>query len=154
MTATADHGGAGAGPMTGWSASRQRGSVLLLMPAAVLIVVILGGLATDQAVVFGAQRDLVALAQVAANDAAAAGVDVDALHDEGTLGYDARRIDEAVRAAVQVGDVAVRSSWTVADGTIVVRLTRPVELVFAKGIAGMDDVTSVGATAEARLLID
>lgn len=36
--------------------------MLLLMPVAVLIVVILGGLSVDRAILFGAQRELVASA--------------------------------------------------------------------------------------------
>src|SRR5690606_36454066 len=55
----------------------QRGSVLMLMPAAVLIVLALGSLAVDRAVVFGAQRDLINTAQAAANDAVTLGIDVD-----------------------------------------------------------------------------
>lgn len=98
----------------------EAGSVLLLMPVAVLIVVILGSLAVDRAVIFGAQRDLVAAAQVAANDAAGLGVDPDSLHGDGRISYDGTRIDQAVRAAVQGTDGQVQAHWSIRNGEVVV----------------------------------
>ena len=108
------------------------------MPVAVLIVVILGSLAVDRAVVFGAQRDLVATAQAAANDAAGVGIDPNGLHAGGRLDYDPARIDRAVRAATlgsADGDVhgfagrcATAPSWS--------SWQRTVDLVFARGVPG------------------
>jgi hypothetical protein len=53
-------------------AERQRGSVLLLVPAGILVLMILGAIAVDSAVVFLGQRELGSAVAAAANDAAAA----------------------------------------------------------------------------------
>lgn len=140
---------------TGPNAARpERGSVLLLMPVAVLVMVILGSLAVDRAVVFGAQRDLVAVAQSAANDGAGVGVDPNDLHGTGRLGYDPDRIDRAVRAAVAGADGEVRVRWGVRDGAVVVELERTVNLVLARGVPGASRTQRVTATASAVLTLD
>ena len=128
----------------------ERGSVLLLMPVAVLIVVILGGLSVDRAILFGAQRELVATAQQAANDAAALGVDIDALRADGILRYDRDRIDRAVRLAMADAD-AVIVRWSIRGGRIEVVAERRVGLIFSKGVPGGPDARLVRATAGAQL---
>lgn len=129
---------------------RAQGSVLLLFPAAVLVLVVIASLAVDRAIVFGAQRELVATAETAANDGAAAGLDLDALRAGGPIRYDATRVDRAVRAAV--GDPSVTVSWIVSDGILRVRLTRQVHLIFAPAVPGgaLTDERIV-ATAAAHL---
>lgn len=57
--------------------TRQRGSVLLLVPAGVLVLIILGAISVDFAIAFSRQRELSSLAAAVANDAATA-----ALSDE------------------------------------------------------------------------
>ncbi|HEX2575085.1 MAG TPA: hypothetical protein VHK88_01980 [Aquihabitans sp.] len=128
------------------------GSALLLMPAAVLIVVVLGGIAVDRAVVFGAQRDLVATAQAAANDAASEGVDLRALRSGGDVAVARDRIDIAVARAVALADGTVRARWALQDDVLVVRLERTVDLVFSGGVPGASDRQVVRATARSRLL--
>lgn len=123
----------------------------MLMPAAVLIVILLGAIAVDRAVVFGAQRDLVATAEAAAGDGAAAGVDLDALRAGDGLRYDDRRIDQAVTAALVGTDGVVQASWRIEGDTLVVRLQRRVDLVFTKGVPGAADQVTVTATARAEL---
>lgn len=132
----------------------ERGSVLLLMPAAVLIVVVLASLAVDRAVVFGAQRDLVATAQAAANDAAAVGIDPDGVRAGGTLAYDDARIDRAVRAAAARADGQVTATWERTGGLLVVRLERTVAYVFARGVPGGADGVRIRAEASATLQLD
>lgn len=129
---------------------RERGSVLLLMPVAVLIVVILGGLSVDRAVLFGAQRELVASTQQAANDAAGLGVDIDALRADGVLRYDADRIDRAVRLAMAGVDGAI-VRWSIRGDRIEVVAERRVGLIFSKGVPGGPDARPVRATASAQL---
>lgn len=133
---------------------RERGSVLLLMPVAVLVMVILGSLAVDRAIVFGAQRDLVAVAQAAANDGAGVGVDPNDLHGAGRLGYDPVRIDRAVRAAVSGADGEVRVRWGIRDGAVIVELKRSVDLVFARGVPGATRSAHIAARASAVLALD
>lgn len=130
----------------------QRGSVLMLMPAAVLIVIVLGALAIDRAVVFGAQRELINTAQAAANDAATLGIDLDAVRVEGTLQYDRGRIDAAIERSVDGDDGIVVTGWEIDGDHLVVRLEKRVEYVFSKGVPGGSDSTVVRATARARLL--
>lgn len=124
----------------------------MLMPVAVLIVVILGAIAVDRAVIFGAQRDLVATAQAAANDGVAAGVDVGALRS-GTAGaIDRSRLDRAVRAAAAQADGAVAVRWSLEGQTLVVVLEREVSLIFGPAVPGVSGRQSVRATARAELL--
>ena len=58
----------------------QRGNTLVLFPAAILIVLGLGALAVDSAVLFLAQRSLADVAATVANDSVAA-VSTDAFYD-------------------------------------------------------------------------
>jgi hypothetical protein len=125
----------------------------MLMPVAVLIVVILGAIAVDRAVVFGAQRELVQSAQAAANDAAAVGADIERLRagHADTARFDRERIDRAVRASLVGVDDLVDHRWTLRGDQVVVELEQRVELVFTKGVPGAADTTTVRATATARL---
>ncbi len=131
---------------------QQHGSVLMLMPAAVLVVIVLGSLAIDRAVVFGAQRDLINTAQAAANDAVTLGIDVEEVRAGGELRYDRDRIDEAIRRAVAGDAGVVVAGWTINGDQLVVRLEKRVEYVFAKGVPGGADSILVRATGRARLL--
>ena len=128
------------------------GSILLLMPVAVLVVVILSSIAVDQAVVFGAQRELVADAQSAANDGASIGVDLDRLHGDGVLAYDTRRIGQAVDAALVGPNGGSAHSWSVHDGVVEVRVERVVHLVFAGAVPGARRDVRITATATANLV--
>lgn len=128
----------------------ERGSVLMLMPAAVLIMIVLGALAIDRAVVFGAQRDLVATAEAAADDAASA-VDEARLRAEGRVDLDPAQIDRAVRLAAAHADGEVTASWEIDGGAVVVRMERRVELIFSPGVPGGPDHQAVRARAEAEL---
>ena len=55
----------------------ERASVLMLMPAAVLVFIVLGALCVDFASVYGAKRELSNAAAAAANDVASQALDVD-----------------------------------------------------------------------------
>jgi uncharacterized membrane protein len=136
----------------------QRGSVLMLVPAAVLVLLILGAIAVDSAVVFLAQRDLANRTAAAANDIAGASAEDTSFYRGGaiTLDVDAgRRFVDATFAPARrpVGYTAwgadVRS---VSDRTIDVAAWAEVKYVFAGAIPGMPDTTRVTAhsTASAR----
>lgn len=124
----------------------------MLMPAAVLIVVILGGIAVDRAVIFGAQRDLVATAQAAANDGVAAAVDLGALRTGVDGSIDRRRLDTAVRAAATRADGEVAVRWYLEDQTLVVVLERDLPLIFSPAIPGVGSRQRIRATARADLI--
>ncbi|MEJ7584494.1 MAG: hypothetical protein WKF43_10520 [Acidimicrobiales bacterium] len=127
------------------------------MPAAVLVVIVLGAIAIDQSVVFIHHRDLVAGAEAAANDAATFGIDQGAFYDDGSISYDSARTYAAARAALELRQVRVRSLdvSVSADGErLVVTLISDAESIFAKAIPGAPSRTTVTATASARLLQD
>lgn len=124
----------------------------MLMPVAVLIVILLGGIAVDRALLFGAQRDLVATAQAAANDGVAAGVDVGALRAGDATAIDRLAIDRAVRAAAAEADGVVAHKWEIDDGYLIVRLRRRVRLIFTPGVPGASASEVVSATARGELV--
>lgn len=73
----------------------------MLMPAAVVIVLLLGAIAVDSAIVYLEQRQAYNVAFDAANDAAGAGVDRDAARNTGAFVYDPNRVEELAAAAVE-----------------------------------------------------
>lgn len=129
----------------------DRGSALLLMPAAVLVVLVLGAIAVDAAVAFLAERELAAAAAAAANDAATAGLDEDALRRGGGYRLDPALVEAAVARALTARGVDPATAVDVAVvGTEVrVTLTGEAELVFSPSIPGGPDAVPVEATASA-----
>ncbi|CAN5734326.1 hypothetical protein BH10ACT1_BH10ACT1_00610 [soil metagenome] len=123
----------------------------MLMPAAVLVVILLGAIAVDRAVVFGAQRDLVATAEAAAGDGVAAGVDLEALRAGEGVRYDSVRIDRAVTAALAGTDGSVDATWRIEGTSLLVRLERRVDLVFTRGVPGTSGRVTITAVARAEL---
>ena len=134
----------------------ERGSVLVLVPAAVLIVVLLGAIAVDAAVAFLGEREAAGLAAGAANDAATAALDEAELRRTGEFRLHPdrarRRALEAVRASSSALDeVAVDVVVTTIGGepavTVTVRGTA--RYVFAPAIPGAPDSIQVEASATA-----
>ena len=123
----------------------------MLMPAAVLIVVMLGAIAVDRAVVFGAQRDLVASAQAAADNGASLGVDLDRLRADGEIEPDLAAIDQAIALAATTFDPGTSVTWYLQGDDVVVELERSVDLVFAPGVPGAAPTEPVRARATAEL---
>jgi hypothetical protein len=125
----------------------------MLMPAAVLIMVFLGAIAVDRAVIFGAQRELIATAQAAANDAASLGVDIDALRGEGDVAVDLEEMGEAVELATSTTEPGTSVDWWVQGDEVVVEMRQEVELVFSPAIggAGRTQLVTARASAELRL---
>jgi hypothetical protein len=66
-------------------ADDERGSVLLLLPAAVLVFLMLGAIAVDFTSAWSAERELANAAAAAANDAASRAIDLDLLYASGEL---------------------------------------------------------------------
>ena len=130
---------------------RERGSVLMLMPAAVLVLVVLGAIAVDSAVVFMAQRDLVSGAQAAANDAAAYGIDEAAFRAGLGYRYDPARVERAIDGALAARRVTATHRWFRRGDRIVVVLDTSVEYIFAQAVPGGPTRTTVHARADARL---
>ncbi|MCD9622362.1 hypothetical protein [Rhabdothermincola salaria] len=131
----------------------------MLMPAAVLIMLLLGAITVDLTAVRLGQRELIAAAGDAANDAATLGIDQGVLRAGGGTVIDASRAEHAVIASLDakglLDDLAAPPSVTLTpDGTVEVRLIRRVPYIFAKALPGLDDAVVVRGTGAARLVVD
>jgi Flp pilus assembly protein TadG len=140
----------------------ERGSALLLMPAGVLVVIILGALAVDSAVLFLGERELADLTAAAANDAATAGLDAESFYGCGALRVDEARARDVVGAviaarssdAVEVTGVGVTVDNSATTPEVTVSARGTVQLVFTPAIPGTVRTRAVDArsTAAARSL--
>ncbi len=134
----------------------DRGSVLALVPAAFLVLVVLGALAVDSAQTYLAQRQLRDSLTAAANDAVAAGLSGSTFYSHGNLAVDpgqaARVVCESVAAQADRNLHDVRL-WMAASGpTIRLEGTAAVDAVFGRAIPGFGvrkvqaSTTAVAAT--------
>ncbi|MEO7443409.1 MAG: hypothetical protein ABIW46_07750 [Acidimicrobiales bacterium] len=135
---------------------RQGGSVLMLVPAGVLVLVILGAIAVDAAIAFLAQRELAGLATAAANDAAAAAVSGPGFYSPGhpaTVAVDpdlARRIvDQTLAAQTVRGIDGLTVDVRTTPSQVCVVLTGHVGYLFAKAVPGAANGTTVTGRAVA-----
>lgn len=131
----------------------ERGSSLLLMPAGVLVVIVLGALAVDLSHVHLAQREVVAAVQGAAGDAAAASYEEAAFYRDGTVTIDVAAARAEVEAVLAAHDrlITVTAFSVTAAGDVVVRASAAVETIFAKALPGGPRTITVVATGRARL---
>jgi hypothetical protein len=127
----------------------DRGSVLMLMPAAVLIVLLLGSIAFDLSLVYLRQRQATDLAIAAANDAAIAGIDQDLFRATQEVVLDDALVDEAASAAIAASDLqSAVLDWeatAISDTEVEVTMTVRVDYLFAAIIPGANDGTTVTA---------
>lgn len=133
---------------------RERGSVLALMPAAVLIFIGLGSLAVDSSLTYLGEREVSNIASAVANDAATEAIDVVRFYGTGEVVIDPAR-------AQQVADVALaRSSLdhlrgltieteVIGTDTVVVRVHARVRSLFARALPNGFDERDVSASATA-----
>lgn len=135
-------------------ARSDRASVLMLMPAAILIVFLLGAIAVDSAIVYLEQRRAYNVAFDAANDAAGAGLDRDLVRSTGRFVYDPERvraIAAATVAASEADDLALVSTRIEVDVVEVVVDVR-VQRLFGQAFGGRSGETiRVTARAEGEL---
>lgn len=135
----------------------ERGSVLLLFPAAVVVLLVLAAIAVDLSMLHAARRELLAVASQAADDGAAM-VDRDELHRSGRVVLDPTRAERVVRAAFGVArlpatlvgppDVVVDG----AAGTVTVTAAVRVDRFFGGGVPGAAPDDTVSVTAVGRLV--
>lgn len=133
-----------------WTSDRrsgrgERGSVLMLMPVGVLIMVVLGAFMVDFARAHLAARELSNLAAAAANDAAILGIDEEAFQREGRICLLEERVGDAVNDSWDMRrpdyfdvDDPTYEIVTV-DGTVPavrVRGTGRIDTIFAAGLPG------------------
>jgi uncharacterized membrane protein len=144
-------------------AGRDDGQAVMLLPAAILILVVLGALAVDLSLVYLANRQLHDAAAAAANDAAAQCFDEVAYRTTGRFTVDAARVDRVARAtlAAQDGDVVRRATATItatatADPArpcqVTVRLRSESDELFLKAVPGQGP-TAVEAVESATLVV-
>lgn len=117
----------------------------MLMPAAVLIVLLLGAIAVDSAIVHLRQRQALDVAFDAANDAAGAGLDVARVRERGEIAYDPSRVEEIAGQTVEAAGIdGLRLVSAVVDGdAVVVTVAVTVEHLFVQvfGNPASDTIT-------------
>lgn len=141
--------------------SPQRGSVLMLVPAGVLVLFVLGAIAVDHAIAFVGQRELTSAAAAAANDVAAAALSEQVFYGGGDGGAGVVEIDQdqakdvvqralelrQTRGVVLVAPPAVTLSAS--RRQVCVTLVGRVNYVFAKAVPGAPRGTIVRGQAVA-----
>ena len=138
--------------------SSESGSALMLVPAAVLILVVLGALVVDNATVWLGQRELGAAAGVAATDAASA-IDDAAFYGTGQVRLDpARAVTVALRsvAAQDLRGVVLTAppDVEVQGRQVCVSLNGVVHPIFGRAVPGFGQPRTVHARATATIAGD
>jgi hypothetical protein len=136
----------------------DRGTVLLLMPAAVMIMLVLGAIAIDIGLGAVRARELRAVAASSANDSLAA-LDVTALRTEGQLVIDPTRATEIVAEAIARGPLPQATIERVTIGhdplgrpEITIQLGLDVDLIIAPALPGAPTNIHVSATEHAVVI--
>jgi Putative Flp pilus-assembly TadE/G-like len=133
-------------------AGGDRGSILLLVPAAFLVVMILASIAVDMSLVHLRQRQAQNLASSAANDTVTAAADHLALRD-GRVQLAQADAEAVVGRIVAASDLAPQVVGApvvrIRPGAVEVELTVRADYVFASVVPGAPDGTTVTATASA-----
>jgi hypothetical protein len=137
----------GRGPSGG-----DRGGVLLLVPAGLLIVLVMASIAVDMSLVQLRQRQAHDLAAGAANDAATAAIDHARLRS-GEVVVDAEAAEAVVGTIVAASEHAPSLQGpprvAVAGSAVTVEVSLRADYVFAGVVPGAPDGTTVTATASA-----
>ena len=143
------------------SPERQRGSTLLLFPAALLIMVALAAITVDSAVAFMAQRELANATAAAANDAATRGLSEEAFYERDSIELSSDAVEEvAVARVLQLvngdrhHDLAVRAEATApaagcTSWTVRVTATSRVDELFGRAMPGSDGEVALRAESTA-----
>ena len=119
-----------------------RGSVLMLMPAGLLIVFVLGSLSIEYATVSMRQRALYNAGDAAANDAATYAIDRSILRSSGEVVLDPNLVEQAVGRSLAAQGIELVTAPLIevsADGkTIHLELVQHVPFVIARALPGTD----------------
>ncbi len=120
----------------------NQGSVLLLFPAALLVMVVLGAMVIDVGLVTLRGRELQAVAASAANDSLAA-LDEAVLRRSGSVTINQAQAQDIVATAVASGSLpqARIVKIVVSDLQITVTLALDVELVMAPALGDLNQLT-------------
>jgi hypothetical protein len=141
-------------------AARQRGSVLILVPALVLVLLVLGAICIDSATEWLGHRSLEDFATSAADQAASAALDKGAFYGDGQPGgqviidaQDAAAVVAQVREVSSAGGLTITATTVMLspDGqTVTVLATGTVPDIFGPAVGGRSRVT-LTARASATL---
>lgn len=135
---------------------RERGSVLALMPAAVLVFIALGSLAVDSALTYLGERQVANIASSIANDAATLGIDVVHLYGTGEVVVDPVRVQQVADEALaregfdHLYDLTAETE-VVGTDTVVVRVRARVRSLFARALPDGLEEREVSASATAAV---
>jgi Flp pilus assembly protein TadG len=140
-------------------AGPEQGNVLILMPAAVLVLLVLATIALDAAVVFLGEREVADAAAAAANDAVGAGYDDQAYYKDGELCLSQAKVQQIAEASVHAradntSVERVTAERGISDSglpQVTVLVEGMVEMIFAPAIPGASSTKRVDATATAVL---
>lgn len=128
----------------------------MLMPAAFLILMVLGAIAVDLTAIRVGQRSLLSSAIDAANDAVTVGLDEDAYRSGEGYRLDPDRVRHAVYAVLYAKGMLHRLTATPTivihpDGSVTVSLRSEVTHIFARALPGASGPVGVRAEATARV---
>jgi len=128
----------------------------MLMPAAVLVVLLLGAISVDLAIVHLRQHQAVAAAASAANDAVTAGLDQAALRRGDGYRLDPTRVDQAVTESIEAQGIAADLTEAptvimVTPDTVTVELHLRADYLFARSLPHGPRSTIVQGTATATV---
>lgn len=132
----------------------EQGSVLALMPAAVLVFIVLGALAVDASLQFLGEREVSNLAASVANDAATQGIDPDRFYETGEIVIDPVRVEEVAALAMLTNSrqhlrgLAIDTE-VIGNDTVVVRVQATVRSLFGRVLPQGLEEHEVAASAEA-----
>lgn len=124
----------------------------MLVPAGVLVLIMLGAIAVDSAVVMLAQRDLQHRTAAVANDAATLGLDEDRFYAEGLVSLSAIEVDAYTASAFAPtrkpsGYEAWGASAHASGRTVEVTAWAEVSSIFLRALPGRPTTTRVEATS-------
>lgn len=134
----------------------EHGSVLMLMPAAFLVLLVLGAIAVDLTAIRVGQRSLLSSATDAANDAVTVGLDETAYREGAGYQLDPEQVRGAVYAVLFAKGILHRltAAPTIVihpDRSVTVELRAEVDHIFARALPGISDPVPVRAGATARV---
>jgi hypothetical protein len=131
----------------------ERGSALLLMPAATLMVIVLAAITVDLSLVHLGRREAIAAAEAAANDAATFGLDESSYRTGAGYSLDPvrahRAMEQSITAAGLVDDLAAPPQMEILGTRVRVQLSITVDYVFARALPGVAHSTTVTAIGSA-----
>jgi Flp pilus assembly protein TadG len=135
---------------------RDRGTVLMLMPAAMLVLIVLASIMVDFAIIAMRARELHNAASAAANDAATAALSAEGLrHGDTWVDIDAaqRVAARSLAAHGLVLDQPPTVTVSVDGREVTVTLHATHDYLFAAAIPGAPDTFTVDVTATARTVV-